>query len=165
MPTIRSAHEETRYRPDWHIVHTLEPPHAVKPRQCIARRELAPAHRQIAVESEQTGRGAAPHDLSQRLFVLLAPPAIGASEPPIHAPTAVAGTPLPKQIFERKPQIGRDRPDRKLHTGFSLLLVPYWSSTLDPRAHGPRTAAIAAQRVGLILPGTIEFRLPAWLAR
>jgi hypothetical protein len=64
---------------------------------------------------------------------------------------------LPKQVFEGRPQIARDRPDRKLHTGFSLLLVPYCSSTLDPRAHGAEEA-IAPQRVGLIFPGTIEFR-------
>src|SRR5262249_25525734 len=38
-----------------------------------------------------------------------------------HAPTAVAGTPLAEQIFERRPQIGRDRPDRKLHAAFSLI--------------------------------------------
>jgi hypothetical protein len=30
-PPIGSAHEETRYQPDGHIVHTLEPPHAIKP--------------------------------------------------------------------------------------------------------------------------------------
>src|SRR5262249_37247216 len=64
LPAIVPAHEETGDRPDGQIVHTLEPPHAVKPRECIARRELAPAHWQIAVESEQTRRGAAPHDLS-----------------------------------------------------------------------------------------------------
>jgi len=64
LPAIVPAHEETGDRPDGQIVHTLEPPHAVKPRQCIARRELAPAHWQFAVESEQTRRGAAPHDLS-----------------------------------------------------------------------------------------------------
>jgi hypothetical protein len=32
LPTIGSAHEETRYRPDRHVVDTLEPPHAIKPR-------------------------------------------------------------------------------------------------------------------------------------
>src|SRR5262249_6816900 len=64
LPAIVPAHEETGDRPDGQIVHTLEPPHAVKPRQCVARRELTPAHWQIAVESEQTRRGAARHDLS-----------------------------------------------------------------------------------------------------
>jgi hypothetical protein len=57
-------HEETGNGPDGQIVHTLEPPHVVKPRECIARRELAPAYWQIPVEREQTRRGTALHDLS-----------------------------------------------------------------------------------------------------
>ena len=64
LPAIVPAHEETGDRPHGQIVHTLEPPHAVKPRERIARRELAPAHRQIAVESEQPRRWTARHEPS-----------------------------------------------------------------------------------------------------
>jgi len=59
-----------------------------------ARHDLTPAHRQIAVEGEQARRGTTLDDLSQRLFVFAALPAIGAADAPIHAPAAIAGTPL-----------------------------------------------------------------------
>src|SRR5260370_41663193 len=48
------------------------------------------------------------------LPVVPAPPEMGATEPPIHAPAAIAGTPLAEQILKRRPQVGRERNDPKL---------------------------------------------------
>src|SRR5262249_49404734 len=43
LPPIVPADEKTGNRPDGQIVRTLEPPHATKPRERIAWRELAPS--------------------------------------------------------------------------------------------------------------------------
>jgi hypothetical protein len=50
----------------------LSPPPAVKPREGIVRRELAPTHGHIAVEGEQARWRAAFHEGSKRRLVLLA---------------------------------------------------------------------------------------------
>jgi len=41
---------------------------------------------------------------------------------PLHAPAAIAGAVLAKQVLERRPQIGRERTDRELHTTFLAAL-------------------------------------------
>jgi hypothetical protein len=75
------------------------------------RRHPAPTHCQIAVEGEQARRGTMLDDLSQRLLVFAALPAIGAPDAPIHEPAAIAGPPLAKPILKCRPQSGRERQD------------------------------------------------------
>src|SRR5438132_8322605 len=115
LPAIANAYIETGERPDRHLVHALEPPRPVEPRQCIARRKLAPADGDVPVERNQARR-AALHNLTKRRFVLLARPvAIGSADPPIHAPAATASTFVAEQILEGGPQVGRERTDSELH--------------------------------------------------
>src|SRR5207247_11203382 len=94
--------------------------------QGVARRKLAPAHGHVAVEGEQARGRTALHDLSERHLVFLARPlAIGAADPPPHAPAAIAGAVLAEQVLERRPQIGRERADSKLHATFLLIMELY----------------------------------------
>src|SRR5262249_22849676 len=135
-----------RDRPDRRIVHALEPVHAIKPGQRIARRELAPADGEITVKGNKARRRAAPDEPSQRLPVLITPAAIGAADPPIHAPAAVARAPLAEEIFERRPQLRRERNDferlchrgvtisAQLDTGFLHHLAPALHLILDEGA-------------------------------
>jgi hypothetical protein len=91
-----------------HIVDALEPPRPVEPRQCLARRKLAPADGDVPVDASKPRRGAL-HGLAKRRFVLIARPvAIGSADPPIHAPAATASTFVGEQIREGGPQVGRD---------------------------------------------------------
>src|SRR5262245_12230980 len=117
---IARADIQAGQRPDRHPVHALEPPRAIKPRQGIARRELAPTNGDRAVEGEQARWWTALDDLAERRLVSLARPfAICTTDAPIHAPAAVAGAALAEQILERGPQIGRERADRQLHVRFT----------------------------------------------
>src|SRR6184192_824758 len=113
---IAPPHIETRDRPDWHVVHACKHPCAIEPLQCTARRKLTPPYGYTAIESEQTGRWTAPHELSKRRLILLTGPlAIGTADSPVHAPTAIARAMLVKQVLQSRPQIGRERTDSELH--------------------------------------------------
>ena len=114
-PTIALAHVEAGERPDRDRVLGFESPRAIEPWQGRARRELTPAHGRVAVEGEQARWRTALHDLAKRRLVVRARSrAIGAADPPVHAPAAVAGPVRAEQVLERRPQIRRQRPDRKL---------------------------------------------------
>src|SRR5207249_2975183 len=110
-------HIEARDRPDWLIIHPLQQSRAcVQPWQAPPWRELAPTDRDRAVEGEQTGRRSVLHDFPKGRPVLLSRSlVISATNAPIHAPAAIAGTLLAEQILKRRPQIRRQRANRKLH--------------------------------------------------
>ena len=57
LPPIALAHVEARDRPHRHIVHAREAPRAVEPWHRIARRDLTPAHGQVADEASRPGGG------------------------------------------------------------------------------------------------------------
>src|SRR5262245_172307 len=117
LPTMADTHIEARERPNWQIVDALKPPGAIKPRQDATGRELAPANGDVAIECHQARRRTAPYELAKVCPVPLTRPlVIGAADPPIHAPAAIAGTALAEQILERRPQIRREREDSKLRT-------------------------------------------------
>jgi len=122
-PAIAFAHVEAGERPDGHIIHTLEPPRAIKPRYGIARRQLTPAYGHVAVEGEQARRRTALHDLSKRrpVFLVLSL-AIGSADPPIHAPAAPDGAIFAEQVLERGPQIGSEWADREHHAAVALIM-------------------------------------------
>src|ERR1700694_4651382 len=105
LPAIADAYIETGEREDLPRAPALGPPRPVEPRQCIARRKLAPADGDVPVERKQARR-AALHDLAKRRFVLLARPvAIGSADTPIHAPAATAINPVAEQILEGRPEV------------------------------------------------------------
>src|SRR6185437_16357128 len=89
---------------------------ALDPAEVGARRDLAPAHRDAAVERQQAGRRSGLDDRLQRQAVLLARPlVVGRPDPPVHAPAAVAG-PLPaEQVLHLRPEVGRRGVDLEGH--------------------------------------------------
>src|SRR5262244_1179720 len=118
------AHIEAGEGPDRRIVHPLEPPRAIQPRQHVPRRQLTPADGDIAVEGEQTRRRAALNDFPKRRLVLFARLfAIGRADPPIHAPAAADRAVFAEEILKGRPQIWRERAGRELHfASFAIVL-------------------------------------------
>jgi hypothetical protein len=89
------------------MVYALESPRTIKPWQCIARRQLAPAHGDVAVEGEQAWRWTALYQFTKRCLICIAGLlAIAVADSPIHAPAAVDRPMLTEEVFERRPEIG-----------------------------------------------------------
>src|SRR5262245_62136430 len=89
-----------------------------------------------------------PDDLAQCRFVFAAGGvAIGASEPPIHAPTAIAGARVAKQLFERRPQIGRDWPEFK----FRRSACHFAANGGGPETERPQTWVVPKSGAGRLV--------------
>jgi hypothetical protein len=55
-------------------------------------------------------------DLAECAPVFFALPlVVFTADPPVHAPTTVAGAAFAEQVFKSRPEIGRKRANRKLH--------------------------------------------------
>jgi hypothetical protein len=78
--------------------------------------QLAPAHGQILVESEQAWRGTALYQFTKRCLVRIARPlAIGIADAPLHAPALADRPLLTEEVFESRQPIGRERVDGMFH--------------------------------------------------
>src|SRR5699024_10872633 len=104
-------------RPHSHIVDPAEVTRAVvEPRPIRAWGELAPANGQLPVERQQSGRRAGVDHFPQRVPVLFARAfLVSGTDPPVHAPTPVAGTGRAEQLFQRGPQPRGHRKHRERH--------------------------------------------------
>jgi hypothetical protein len=116
LSAIAAAHIETGERPDREFVHSCSNATLVEDRHLGARRELAPSHRKVSVEGEQTRRRAASYDAPKRSFIQRARTlSIRSADPPIHAPAAVRASMLAKQIYEGSPQVRSESAYHEAH--------------------------------------------------
>src|SRR5215469_12105428 len=88
-----------------------------QPAQLGARRELAPAHGEVAVQCEQAGRTVPPARqlLECGLVLLTGSAVVRGPQPPVHAPAPVRGARPAEEILESRPQVGGQRLGRKIH--------------------------------------------------
>jgi hypothetical protein len=130
---IPLANIKTRERPHRHLVHALEPPRTIKPRQGIAWRKLAPPHRQFILEGEQPRRWPALYQLTQRRPILITRPlAILVADPPIHTPAPADSPLLPEQVFECRPQLGCEGVHSEFHVIFLTIHEKTGRISLSP---------------------------------
>src|SRR5262249_32570334 len=117
-------------RPHWAIVDPGKPRVRVEVREGRPRRELAPAHRPLAVEGEEPRGWPTPDQRAKRGTVLLRGPLveISAPQPPVHAPAPVAGASLTEEVLQCRPQVGGEGADgepTRLQGAFTLAMVPH----------------------------------------
>src|SRR5438132_9621787 len=93
----------------------------------------------------------APHPLGVLPSRRERPRGCRAAEPPIHAPAAIAGTGLAKQVLERRPQIGREPADCELDATFLLCHVAP-AQFIDLRLGLRRNFPVATDWVNDCLP-------------
>jgi hypothetical protein len=81
-------------------------------------------------------------DLVECAPVFLAVPlVVFTADPPVHAPTAVAGAAFAEQVFKSRPEIVRERAYRKLHLVLFSLASVVQSCGVPPNAPAkPRRA-------------------------
>src|SRR5438034_1886317 len=90
-------------------------------RHRIPRRNLAPADRQIPFKGDEPGRRSGIDDRAEGLLVFVAIPfPVLGTNPPIHAPAAIAGPARSKQVLESRPEIRTQRPHVQIERACSL---------------------------------------------
>ena len=125
-PPIPDPDVKTGDRPNRLIIHAPHPPRVLEPGQGIARRHLAPPHRNIPIEGQQPRRRPRPHHLPERAAIfLIRPLAIRRADTPVHAPAPAARPARPKQVFQRRPKLRYQRLDPELQWRLrSMRLLP-----------------------------------------
>jgi len=129
LTPILLAGVEAGDRPDRQIVHALEPPLVIQPRQGAAWCELTPANSQVALKGNKPrSRPSSYNCFEVGLIGLGRSPAILPADSPIHAPAAVTGAFFPKQIFKGGPKLRSQWFDPEFHKTDLFL-----SYLCDPR--------------------------------
>src|SRR5438552_12696912 len=97
-------------------------------RHRIPRRNLAPADRQIPFKGDEPRRRSGIDDRAEGLLVFVAIPfPVLGTNPPIHAPAAIAGPARSKQALESRPEIRSQRPHVQIERACSLAFAVHQS--------------------------------------